>query len=673
MALPVRQRADRDTYVREPEVQLHRVLLLGQNLAQSASLFSTKDGDPQLCASTAEAAALAELPELLVIDASVGMEEIVDFVGTLEADSPRSFIVVADPAADPRIAADQCRAAFHIGADDFLQRPLTVDVVGETLERCFDTLWARRRSAARQKELRTVEQHFHQLAGNIPQISWIADKPMGKTLYISPAYETIFGLSREEMISNTYSFYELIHPDDLERVDTRWEGRPWTDYGPHEWNEVTYRIIRKDGSIRWLWTRAFVIRDEAGEPYRLCGISEDITERKLLEEELVHTQKMTAIGELAGGIAHDFNNLLTPILGYSNLLREGRLTSERIPRIAEVIEKASLRAMDLTGRLLGFARRGKHQDLSIDIHNTLAEIDTLIGRTFDKGIVVERELYAPEPYVLGDPHQLHQVFLNLAINARDAMEGVDKPLLGFRTEIAQVTGFGDFRTPGLEPGRYLMISVSDNGVGIDEEVQRQIFEPFFTTKARGQGSGMGLAMVYGIVKNHGGSVIVDSSLGAGSTFHVYLPLTEKKPAEVSATAVDQPVAGKGHVLLVDDEDTVLEVAADMLQALGYSVATARNGKEAVAYYRSHWREVDLVILDMLMPEMGGRDAFVELQQISPDVQAVLSTGYDLNHAAQEILNQGVRGFFQKPYTIEQFSRAIAEVMERPGEQENTTK
>ena len=672
MVFPARKLADQDTYAKEPRVERRRVLLVGSELESAIPLFSVHSTEVECCDSLLAASALAEPPELLVFDANLGLSAIAQLIEQYSVDSPSSYLLLADLASDPAEAVEASRAAFRAGADEYLLRPFNEFQLKDAIAYCFELVAKRCTTLEREHELRTVERHFHQLAGNIPQISWIADKPMGRTLYISPAYEKIFGLKKEGMIDDSYSFYKLIHPDDVEKLDKRWEGRPWTDYGPDEWNEVTYRIIRADGSIRWLWTRAFVIRDDQGEPHRLCGISEDITERKLLEEELVHTQKMRAIGELAGGIAHDFNNLLTPILGYSNLLREGRLSAERLPKVAEVIEKASLRAMDLTKRLLGFARRGKHQNISIDIHKTLHEILTLMSRTFDKNIGIEHEFYAPNPYVLGDPHQLHQVILNLVINARDALESVEKPQLSLRTEYKEVTGFSDFKTPGLEPGGYLVVSVSDNGAGIDEEIQPRIFEPFFTTKDRGHGSGMGLAMVYGIVKNHNGSVVVESTVGKGTSFHVYLPITEIIPEELADSVDSSIVSGSGTVLLVDDEDTVLEVARDMLAKLGYTVITASNGKEAVQYYQSNWQEIDLVVLDMLMPEMGGRDAFLALQKINPEVSAILSTGYDLNLAAQEILEQGVMGFIQKPYTLEQFSSVLADVLKASSQQQNAS-
>ena len=392
----------------------------------------------------------------------------------------------------------------------------------------------------------------------------------------------------------------------------------------------------------------------------LSGIILDITERKQLEEQLRHAAKMEAIGQLAGGIAHDFNNLLTGILGYANALRLETEPETEVHKAALTIEKAAERAAELTGRLLGFARRGKHQLVPVDLHQTVHEVVALLGRTIDKNIRIVLDLDAEFALVLGDPAQLQQVFLNLAVNARDAMpEGGE---LLFRSTVDSP---GPRRRPTAaddSTGRAIRIEVTDSGSGMPPDTLHRVFEPFFTTKRRGAGTGMGLAMVYGIVENHQGTIQVESKVGRGTTFSVELPLATETHAQATTSALLKPVAGSGRVLVIDDEKVVRTVAEAILCEMGYDVVCVASGAEGVEYYRRHAAQVDLVLLDMVMPEMGGRECFRRLRQIDPKVRALLSTGFGRNEKAQEILNDGVRGFVQKPYTVRELSQAVAKAI-----------
>ncbi len=385
------------------------------------------------------------------------------------------------------------------------------------------------------------------------------------------------------------------------------------------------------------------------------------SEREQLEEQLHHSQKMEAIGQLAGGVAHDFNNLLSAILGYASLLRMEAPPESRVHEAALTIEQAAERAAELTRQLLGFARRGKLQNKVVDLHETLAEVNRLLERTIEKNIRIVQRLNAPRSTVQGDPSQLQQVLLNLAVNARDAMpDGGD---LVFESRLVELDEEGAARFTGAVPGTYVAVSVIDVGTGIAHEHMPRIFEPFFTTKEQGKGTGMGLAMVYGIVKNHGGFVDVESEPGAGAVFTVYLPAVKRAaPGEGPAPAPEGPVSGTAHVLLVDDEDVVRRMGTAILSRLGYRVTAVTNGVEAVDYYTQHGASVDLVILDMVMPEMGGHECFRALKRLDPGVRAILSSGYGFDGKVSELIDEGMLGFIQKPYRVAELSSLVANAL-----------
>ncbi len=418
------------------------------------------------------------------------------------------------------------------------------------------------------------------------------------------------------------------------------------------------------GKIRWLQTvKKPIVMNRTGEVRVLC-VSTDITERKVLQDQLLQSQKMEAIGQLAGGISHDFNNLLTGILGYTTLLK---MTNERFPDVvktAELIEGTAHRAAALTQKLLGFARKGKHHNVPVNIHTTIDETLAILQRTIEKNITMRLNCDAASAFVMGDPVQLQQVILNLAINARDAMSrdvgGTDGGVLSIATAMVELSSNELLPEPGIRPGTYLEIRIKDTGCGIAAPIRERIFEPFFTTKEPDRGSGMGLAMVYGIVKNHGGVISVYSVEGQGSTFRILLPTTNPMPAALPTTLPMKPASGTGRILVVDDHPVVRQVTAKMLTALGYKVTTALDGVEALEYYTAHADDIDLVILDMVMPRMGARECFRQLKAINRNVRAILSTGYVKNNAVHEIMIDGMAAFIQKPYELSQ----LAEVVER---------
>jgi len=488
-----------------------------------------------------------------------------------------------------------------------------------------------------------------------------------RILEFNPAAEKAFGLSRGEATGRDLAGF-IIFPG----ADPEGSGSAADLHALAEESIGGLRIeltaTRADGA-RFPVELAIARIPLVGSPIFTCYVR-DLTERRQAEEalrrseeQLRQSQKMEAIGTLAGGIAHDFNNILTGVLGYADLLKLESKPGEKVHHAADIIHKAARRGADLTQQLLGFARRGKQQNVPVDIRASIHEIVAILSRTIDKNIMITQRFRAKSALVTGDPSQLQQVVLNLAVNARDAMPTGGE--LTFVTDAVTLSAEECRGMPGAVPGEYLMVSVIDTGCGIPEELRERIFEPFFTTKDRGKGTGMGLAMVYGIVKNHGGAIRVDSEIRRGTNFSIYLPVAGAGTATAEPRPKDEAVArGSGLILVVDDEETVRDVASRYLKHLGYEVLTACDGKEAIDLYLDRGREIDLIVMDLVMPRLGGRECFRVLKKIDPGVRAILSTGYGFNVAAQEMLDEGMLGFVQKPYEMNHLSEVVARALEK---------
>jgi two-component system cell cycle sensor histidine kinase/response regulator CckA len=502
--------------------------------------------------------------------------------------------------------------------------------------------------------LRRSEERFRELAEVLPEIVFEMDNDGVLTFVNKKAFEiTDYG---PEDLERGFNAIQLLVPEDRKRALTNIK-KVMNGSEPMD-NE--YMAQRRDGSTFPLMARSVPIVSN-GEIVGLRGILIDMTERERLEEQLRHAAKMEAIGQLAGGIAHDFNNLLTGILGYSNMLKLKSDPGSETHDAAKTIEGAAERAAELTDKLLGFARRGKRQIVSVDLHKTIYDVVSLLSRTVSKSIRISVHLDAKTANTLGDPGQLQQMLLNLAINARDAMpEGGD---LTFTTQRRQLDADYCRTHPESTPGEYVAVEVSDTGCGIPKEIEGRIYEPFFTTKPTGQGTGMGLAMVYGIVKNHGGEIEVSSTLGHGTRFRVLLPRFEEHPDGTTEEMSHLPVGGVGTVLVVDDEEIVRMAVSDMLRRLGYGATAVSSGREAVEYYRRHGSEIDLVIIDLMMPDMDGSDCLMQLRSLDPRVRVLLSTGYGLDGKVQDVLDKGGRGFIQKPYQLKELDARVREALD----------
>jgi PAS domain S-box-containing protein len=401
------------------------------------------------------------------------------------------------------------------------------------------------------------------------------------------------------------------------------------------------------------------IVDQEGKLIGYTHTLKDITESKRLESKLQRAQKMEAIGTLAGGIAHDFNNLLTGILGNTSLMLLEADPLHRNYKRLKRIETQVLSGVKLTKQLLGYARKGRYEVKPLDLNQLVEETSETFGRT-RKEITIHRKLAGDSFAIEADAGQIEQVLLNLFVNAADAMpNGGDLTL-----NTMNVTNEDMKDKPYVPiPGDYVLLKVTDTGIGMDKETKQRIFDPFFTTKGIGKGTGLGLASVYGIVKGHGGYINVESEKGQGATFYVYFPASKKKVTE-DIKGVERINAGTGVILLIDDEPIVLSAGVDMLKETGYKVLEAKGGREAVKIYQENKNRINLVILDMIMPDMGGGETYNRIKAINPDVKVLLSSGYSINGQAARILERGCDGFIQKPFSMKELSSKVKDILEK---------
>ena len=655
----------------------------------------------------------------------------------------------------------------------------------EAFEQLEDEMKERRRA---EENLRKSEERFREMAEHIREAFWLYDWEKRKVIYISPAYEVIWGRSIEDLYKRDNEWDESVHPDDLEYARDSFERIIQTGGG----EQREYRIVHPDGSVRWVSDRGFAIKNKAGQVVRIAGIAEDITDRKQsevalreseerfrelaelmpetvfevdlegkltfvnrnafnnfgytqqdlkkglknfdmiipkdreraqdnvtkiltgeksgineytalrkdgstfpvmihsapifkegkpvglrgfmvditdrkkaeeerrkLEVQFLQAQRFEALGTLAGGIAHDFNNLLMNIQGNTSLMLFEIEGTHPFFEPLKKIEKQVKSGAQLTRQMLGYARKGKFNVKSVDLNQIVDESADTFGRT-RKEITIYREFDNDLFPVEADQGQIEQVLLNLYVNAADAMPGGGKLILKTKNE-THLNIKSNHYDP--RPGKYVQLTITDSGTGIDNQTLERIFDPFFTTKGMGRGTGLGLASVYGIIKSHDGYIDVTSEKGHGTTFTIFLPASEKD-VEGTADTAAKLIKGSGTLLVVDDEELVLKVGVNMLEKLGYTVLGAKNGTEAVDIFKANKDKIQMVILDIIMPDMGGGEVYDKIKAINPEVKVLLSSGYSVDGQAIELLERGCDGFMQKPFTMEELSGKITQIMKK---------
>ncbi len=507
--------------------------------------------------------------------------------------------------------------------------------------------------------LRESQEKYRTILESIEEGCFETDIDGNLTFFSNPFLKTL-GYSRDELRGRNTSRYTS--PDTAEKMNRITERLKET--GKPE-NVADYDVIRKDGSNVSLELSVSLLKDQDGLPMGYRGILRDVSERKKTEEEkhkletqLQQAQKMESIGTLAGGIAHDFNNILMGIQGNASLMLL-KIDSEH-PNHEKIknIEKYVQNGTALTKQLLGFARRGKYLIKATDLNEIIDKSSSLFART-KKEIRIHTDLYEDLWTAEVDRGQIDQVLLNLYVNAWQAMSNGGDLYLQTENVILDRSYVKPYK---VEPGRYAKISVSDTGVGIDKQTQERIFEPFFTTKEMGRGTGLGLASVYGIIKSHGGYINVYSEKERGTVFTIYLPASAKEVLIDEEGSPARLVKGTGTILLIDDEKMILDVGLELLEELGYTVLSAMSGQEAIDVFQKDEDNIDLVIMDMIMPGMGGGETFDRLKEINPEVKVLLSSGYSINGQATKIIRRGCDGFIQKPFNMNQLAEKIQKIL-----------
>jgi len=473
--------------------------------------------------------------------------------------------------------------------------------------------------------------------------------------YVNPAFVEIFGYARADELIGQYTGVTCGREDRrmLARMtEDLLQGKPVPQF-------CEFVGVRRDDSQfeAGLWLAGI---EHQGEPAVLAFVT-DVSERRKLRAQLLQAQKLDAVGTLAGGIAHDFNNLLQAIHGYAELAL--LKTSEAQPGRAEFIEikQAAVRAGELTQGLLTFSRQVPGKLRPVDVNREIVEVMKLLSRTIPKMIKTEVSLANDIRTVGADPVQLHQAVINLVLNARDAMP--DGGTLLIETKNVELDDRQCKALPGCKPGEYVRLLISDTGCGMDCATRDRIFEPFFSTKERGSGTGLGLSIVYGIVKSHGGSINCYSEPGQGTTFRIYLPGIKSEPSVREAQQNQALPVGNETILLVDDEALLRNLASEILTRLGYTVITAAGGPEAMALYETEKERIDLVILDLIMPELSGRECLKRIRNIDPLQKVIIVSGYASNGDAQEFAKEGARGFVRKPYETKMLLQAVRDVLD----------
>lgn len=593
------------------------------------------------------------------------------------------------------------KLSFDLGADAFIKKPASSKFIEETLEKLLKNPGPSRTPKAlaldpgpmkqynhrlvekleeknyellkRSEELgmeieerikaetltKESEKLFEELTEAIREVFWMTSVSKNEIVYISRGYEEIWGRSRQSLYDNPISWLESVHPDDRDRVFTNSKEKQING----EYKEE-YRIIRPDGQLRWISDRAFPVRNEKGEAVRVAGIAEDITEKKIkeeqlkeaeikkseLESQLIQAQKLESLGTLASGIAHDFNNILSIIMGHTSVLSLNRENPEKFAQHVFALQKAAERGASLVRQLLTFARKTEFRLEFLHLNDIILEIVKLISQTFPKNLVLELDLKENLPKLKMDSNQIHQVILNLCVNARDAMPKGGK----LRIETSE-TDFREIKAgySKSKADRYVLLRITDNGSGMDEKTKNRIFEPFFTTKEIGKGTGLGLALAYSVIENHKGWIEVKSALGEGTSFSIFLPVQrDKTELTIRSQLSEERAADSGGdevILLIEDEDLLRDMLCSLLESKGYKVHTAKDGEEGLEKFLIHHSEIRLVFSDLGLPKLGGEEVVKRIRAIHSSVKIILASGFIEPGIKSSLEDLGVNLFLQKPY------------------------
>lgn len=609
--------------------------------------------------------------DVVLLDVRLGHENGLNLITKFKETCPNIIPVIMTAFAE----ADSAIEAFQEGAYDYLRKPLNPRQLLKTLERCFEKLQLEKEKHDVQEALskRNIEleqmntrlkesEERYRLLVETMNDGLIIEDLEGSITYVNHKFMRMMGYNEDELLTRTAS--DFLDDVNFSKYSRYAEECHKGDISPYE---LTW--IKKDGTPLPTIVSPQSILNSQGQIKGCFAVITDITERKNAEEEkrnmeqhLQQAQKMESIGTLAGGISHDFNNSLQAIIGYTQILIMDK--DEENPDYSKLasIERAAKRASELTQQLLAFSRKVESKMKPVDLNKEVRDVKNLLERTIPKMIKIELELEKDLQIINADPSQIEQIMMNLAVNARDAIGEEGKIVI--RTENAVLNESDCKNLPGLTPGSYIILSMTDNGKGMSPEESERIFEPFYTTKAQGKGTGLGLSMVYGLVTKHNGHVACASKQGVGTTFKIYLPaIKQVLPETADKKEKDIPQGGTETILIVDDELFVRELGEQILAKFGYSVISASDGESALEIYFNNKEKISLVILDLIMPGMGGKKCLGEFLKRDPDVKVIIASGYSPDGDVKSTMEAGAKGFISKPYNVRNMLSEIREVLD----------
>ncbi len=638
------------------EAEIARRKRLEQALRESEERFRdlVTGSDDLICTHDLEGCILSANPAMLRL-AGYAKEELVgrrldDF---LSAETRQEFPSYLDQVAHEGQAQGFMKIVTRSGEErileywnrlqaNALERPIVLAVAHDVQRR-----WAER-------ALRLTVNRLDALLNNIPDIVWMKDD-QGRFTAVNEAFARFLNRARQEIIGKTD--FDFLPADLAERFQR--EDRTVMESG--KTLQVSEQFVAPDGRTVLFETIKTPIGNGRSKPSGTVGIAREITERRRLEEQLLQSQKMEAVGRLAGGVAHDFNNLLTTILGYSDIVLGQLEQTDPICRDIEEMKKAGERAASLTHQLLAFSRKQAIEPKVLDLNAIVSEAATMLCRLIGENIDLETVLEPRLGRVRSDPGQIEQVLVNLAVNAHDAMPEGGKLVI----ETQNVGVYEPYPSAHMkrDSGPYVMLAVSDTGSGMDAETKSHIFEPFYTTKERGKGTGLGLATVYGIVKQSGGDIWVYSEPGRGSTFKVYLPRVEEEADRVDANLSRATPSGSETVLLVEDEEALRALARRVLEGLGYIVLAAGSAEEALRVAQGHQKKIDLLVTDVIMPGMSGPQLARCLVNDRPGMKVLFTSGYTDTAIIQQGVVDAPTAFLQKPFAPEALARKVRDILD----------
>ncbi|ACH39502.1 response receiver sensor histidine kinase response regulator, PAS domain-containing [Citrifermentans bemidjiense Bem] len=622
--------------------------------------------------------ALLEAPDTILLDIQMPVMDGYEATRRLKGNPSTQHIPIILVTAHRTDPSGKVRG-LECGADAFLSKPIDeAELVAQIramvrIKRSEDALRQERDSLEALVQKRTSElllmnqvltENLARLAENEARYTravrgttdglWDWNVVTGEC-YFSPRWKELLGFADDELENRVDTFYSRLHPDDMavaqEALESHLSGKTSLD--------VELRLRNREGGYLRFRVRGQAEWDSLGAAVRLSGALSDVTERQLMEEQLRQSQKMEAVGQLAGGVAHDFNNILTVIAGYANMLMMDLPALGNEVRLAEQIAIATERAAELTKGLLAFSRKQPMAPQKLDLGEIVQRVETFLTRVIGEDIQLKTHLLPDSLPVWVDMGQIEQVLINLAANARDAME--NGGTFTIATGLFEDDSLSAFCGPA---GSYAVIIVSDNGKGMPAEISKRIFEPFFTTKEVGKGTGLGMAIVYGIVQQHRGYITVDSKPGDGTVFSIYLPLAADCAEMYQEPAVDQePEMGTETILVAEDDPSVRNLVDMVLTKHGYQVILAENGQEVVERFTAHSSDIGLILMDIIMPRKNGIEAFAEIKKLQPEAKVLFTSGYTSDFIQSRGMEDGVE-LIMKPVQPAQLLRKVREVLER---------